>query len=87
MLTHRLLRWHKITEKEFPGGVDLLDLVPKSDSITIDKLVNIGTITTDTCNAAQNVCRLLVEHINDNVNEQDCMQHLRNVWISGEKNL
>ena len=35
------------------------------------------------CNAAQKVRRLLVEHINGNVNEQDCMQHLRNVWIKG----
>ena len=27
--------------------------------------------------------KLLVEHINGHVNEQDCMQHLRNVWING----
>ena len=75
-LKHRLLRWHEITEKEFPGRSDLLDLIPKSDSINIDKLGNRGTITTDTCNAAQKVRRLLVEHIKGNVNKQDCMQHL-----------
>ena len=63
--------------------MDLLDLIPKPDSIDIDKLDNGGTITTDTCNAAQKVRRLLVEHINGTVNEQDCMQHLRNVWING----
>ena len=82
-LKHRLLRWHEITEKEFPGRYDLLELIPKSDSINIDKLGHRGTITTDTCNAAQKVRRLLVEHINGHINEQDCMQHLRNVWING----
>ena len=82
-LKHRLLRWHEITEKEFPGRADLLSLIPKSDSSNIDKLGHRGTITTDTCNAVQKVCCLLVKHINGNVNEQDCLQHLRNVWING----
>ena len=58
-------------------------MIPSSDSINIDKLGKGGTITTDTCNAAQKVRRLLVEYINGTVNEQDCMQHLRNVWING----
>lgn len=58
-------------------------MIPRPDSINIDKLGKGGTITTDTCNAAQKVCHLLVEYINGTVNEQDCMQHLRNVWING----
>ena len=56
---------------------------PQPDSINIEKLGEGGTITTDTCNAAQKVCRLLVEHINGHVNKKDCMQHLRNVRIDG----
>ena len=58
-------------------------MIPSPDSINVDKLGKGGTITTDTCNAAQKVYRLLVEYINGTVNNQDCMQHLRNVWING----
>ena len=58
-------------------------MIPQPDSINIDKLGEGGTITTDTCNAAQKVFRLLVDQINGHVNEQDCMQHIRNVWING----
>ena len=82
-LKHRLTRWRDITKREFPVRPDLLDMIPQPDSINIDKLGEGGTITTDTCNAAQNFCCLLVEHINGHVNEQDCMQHLSNVWING----
>ena len=69
--------------REFNDRPDLLLLIPDPDSINIDNLGDGGTITTDTCNAAQKVRRLLVEYINGTVNEQDCMQHLRNVWING----
>ena len=69
--------------REFTDRPDLLLLIPDPDSINIDKLGDGGTITTDTCNAAQKVCRLLVEYINGTVNEQDCMHHLKNVWING----
>ena len=58
-------------------------MIPQPDSINIGKLGEGGTITTDTCNAAQKVRRLLVEHINGHVNGQDCIHHLRNVWING----
>ena len=78
-----MTRWRDITKVEFPGKPDLLDMTPQTDSINIDKFGEGGTITTDTCNAAQKVCRLLVEHINGHVNEQYCMQHIRNVWING----
>ena len=82
-LKQRLARWKEITKREFPNRPDLLEMIPSPDSINVDKLGKGGTITTDTCNAAQKVRRLLVEYINGTVNEQDCMQHLRNVWING----
>ena len=58
-------------------------MIPQPYSINIDKLGEGGTITTDTCNAAQKVRRLLVEDINGHLNGQYCMQHVRNVWING----
>ena len=70
--------WTWVTDRP-----DLLELIPNQDSINIDKLRDGGTIKTDTCNAAQKILRLLVEHIHGSVNEQDCMQHLSNVWING----
>ena len=69
--------------RKFPDRPDILLLIPNPDRINIDKLGDGGTMTTDTCNAAQKVRQLLVEYINGTVNEQDCMQHLRNVWING----
>ena len=72
-----------MAQREFPDRPDLLELIPSPDSINVDKLVDGGTITTDTCNATQKVRRLLVEHTNGSVNEQDCMQHLCNAWING----
>ena len=81
-LKHCFTRWRDITKREFPSRPDLLDMIPQPDSINIDKLGECGTITTDMCNAAQKVCRFLVEHINVHVNKQDCMQHLRYLWIN-----
>ena len=78
-LNHCLTRWRDISKREFPSRPDLLDMIPQPDRINIDKLGEGGTITTNTYNAAQKVCRFLVEHINGHVNEQDCVQHLRNV--------
>ena len=69
--------------REFTDRPDLLLLIPDPDSINIDKLGDGGTITTYACNLAQKVHRLLVEYINGTVNEQDCMQQLRNAWING----
>ena len=82
-LKDRLKRWKEVTMREFPDRPDLLLLIPYPDSINIDKLGDGGTITTDTCNVSQKVCRLLVEYIHGTVKKQDCMQHLRNVWING----
>ena len=66
---------------------DKVDLIPKPDSISIDKLGNDGVIMTDTCNGAQKLRRVLVDRI-DGARDLDCMNHLRNVWIGGmEKSL
>ena len=82
-LKDRLKRWKEVTMREFTDRPDLLLLIPDPDSINIDKLGDGGTITTDTCNAEHKVRRLLVEYINGTVNEQECMQHIRNVCING----
>ena len=82
-LKDSLKRWKEVTMREFPERPDLLLLIPHPDSINIDNLGDGGTITTDTCNAEQKVFQVLVEYINGNINKQDCMQHLRNVWING----
>ena len=58
-------------------------MIPYPDNIVINKLGDGGTITTDTCNTARKIRRILVKAIYGCVNEQDCMQHLRNVWING----
>ena len=73
----------KFTTREFPDRSDLLNIIPSPDIIDVNKLGDGGTITTDTCNVTRKVRRLLVKSIYGCVNEQDCMQHLRNVWING----
>ena len=78
-----LKRWKEVTMREFPDRPDILLLIPDPDSINIDKLGDGVTITTDTCNAAQKVRRMLVDYTNGTVNKKDFMQHLRNVWING----
>ena len=57
-------------------------MITSPDSIDINKIGDGGTITTDTCNAAHKVRRLLVKHIDGCVNQQECIQHWRNVWIN-----
>ena len=85
-LKDRLKRWKEVTMREFTDRPDLLLLITDPDSINIEKLGDGGTITTDTCHAAQKVSRLLVECINGTVNNQDYIQHLRNVLINGVAN-
>ena len=82
-LKHHLQRWKKVTAREFPDIPDLLDMIPSPDSIDINKIGESVTINTDTCNAARKVQHLLVKAIDGCVNEQDCMQHLQNMWING----
>ena len=82
-LKHHLQRWKQFTAREFPDRSNLLGMIPSPDSIDINKLGGDCTITTDTCKPAHKVRRLLVKHIDGCFNEQDCMQHLRNVWNNG----
>ena len=61
--------------------------VPSVDGIDVAKLSNGGTITTDTCNSAQKLRRILIEKI-PGAFDFDCMHHLRNIWFGAmEKKL
>ena len=82
-MKHRLRRWRETTAREFPDRPDLLQHIPDPSSISVDKLGNDGLINTDTCNTALKTRRLLVEEIEGTVHEQDCMNHLRCVWLNG----
>ena len=59
---------------------DNIDLVPEADKIDVAKLCNGANITTDTCNVAQKLRRILVETIGGCC-EFDCMHHLCTVWF------
>ena len=72
--------------------------IPPAEDLCITKMADHGTITTDTCNGARKLARLLKLAIkekceaNDNMTDDqinifvlDCWNHLRNVWI-GEMN-
>jgi hypothetical protein len=76
---HRLRQLHNLLNEKYP---DYSHDIPSPDVIDIQKLGHGGCITTDTCNQAQKVQRLLSEHIPASFN-YDCMNHLRNVWFCG----
>ena len=60
-------------------------MIQLQDAIDVLKLNNGGCITTDTCNAAQKTCHILVKFINDIggiVYKQDCYHHLWCVHIN-----
>jgi hypothetical protein len=89
-----LTQWREATEKLYPDHQDLLEKIPKASELSMAKLRLFGSFTTtDTCNAAQKLRRILNEHITNVAKEQgyseseiktyeaDCWQHLRNVWI------
>jgi hypothetical protein len=71
---------HRLTRVQECIGDEFLYLLPTEDGISIDKLGQLGTITTDTCNNAQKQRKLLSQKIQGKVIEQDCHHHLRNVW-------
>ena len=80
LLKTRLDCLHEVLKGEFPKHIHSL---PTSDSIDIAKLGSGGAITTDTCNAALKTRRILVEKVQGDVHEMDCMHHLRNVHLNG----
>ena len=71
---------HRLTRVRECIGDEMLHLLPTEDGISIDKLGQLGTITTDTCNNAQKQRQLLSQIIQGEVIEEDCHHHLRNVW-------
>ena len=58
-------------------------MIPDPKEIRIEKLGLGGSVNTDTCAAAQKERRLIVQKIGGRCHEQDCWNHLRNVWING----
>ena len=75
-----------MTSRELPDRPELLDLLPNEDDIDIAELGHGGSITTDTCNAARKMRRLLasvIESKQGTVYEQDCFHHLRCLWVNG----
>lgn len=68
---------HKFLDESYPSNSHLL---PSPEDIDIQKLSHGGLITSDICNQAQKVRRLLVALVDGSYN-YDCMNHLRNVWL------
>ena len=73
-LRDHVQRWKHVTTREFTDRYYLLDMIPSADRIAINKLGDGGTNTTDTCNAACKLRRLLVKAIGGCVNERECMK-------------
>ncbi len=83
--------WRIVLERLYPSRQDLLDMIPQSQALTLDKLANDGMVSTDTCNTARKTRRLLCKAIrmvaieqglreeSINIMENDCWNHLRNV--------
>ena len=69
-------------------------MIPESNQLLLTKLTQDGMVSTDTCNTAHKTQRLLCEVIKNlgfekgmseddiHVLENDCWNHLRNVWFS-----
>ncbi len=56
-LKHRLTQLKEVMAELFP---ECIDVVPCEKDIDINKLGDSGQITSDTCNAAQKIQRILV---------------------------
>ena len=71
-----------------PYFPDLLVLITSPDRIDIHKNLAHSVWTTDTCHNATLVGTISVENFGDGVLQQDCQNHLWNVWVCGlEKEL
>jgi hypothetical protein len=83
-LKHRLNRVREVLDEVSPGNSLQ---IPSADGIDVEKLSRGGTITTDTCNTAQKLRRILIDAI-PRAFDFDCMHHLRNIWFGNmEKKL
>jgi hypothetical protein len=65
-----LANWIKTTAEMFPDCADLLDLIPKPNSMCVSKLLK-GMVSTDTCNTAQLTRSTIIEHIYRICRERD----------------
>lgn len=83
-MKHRLNRVREVLDEVSPGNSLQ---IPSADGIDVEKLSRGGTITTDTCNTAQKLRRILIGAI-PGAFDFDCMHHLRNIWFGNmEKKL
>jgi hypothetical protein len=85
--------WRIVLKRLYPSCQDLLDMIPQLQALTLAKLANDGMVSTDTCNTARKKICLLCKAIRTvaieqgfreesiNVMENDCWNHLRNVWF------
>ena len=71
-LKHQLLRLIEELKEKCPDSVES---IPTPDGIDVNKLGDGGVVMTDTCNAAQKIRCILLEHI-DGALDLDCMNHL-----------
>ena len=68
----------EVIDDKFPGNSHL---VPSEDTIDTSKLGHGATVTTDTCNAAQKLRRILSGLIPGVCYKYDYMHHICNVWF------
>ena len=80
-MKYRLTSVRSVLDELYPGNSKL---VPSPDQIDKSKFGSGAVFNTDTCAAAQKLCRILVEACVGSY-DFDCMHHLRNVWFGGVK--
>ena len=76
-LKNRLVSLRKIMDEKYP---DHSTEVPSPDQIDMNKMGQGGLFTTDNCNTARKIRRILTVGVPGSY-EFDCMHHLRNVWF------
>jgi hypothetical protein len=84
---------NEVSKRLYPSRQDLFIMIPQLQALTLAKLANDGMVSMDTCNTACKTRRLLCEAIRTvaieqglreesiNVMENDCWNHLHNVWF------
>ena len=82
-----LENWKTVLQREYPDFD--AEYLPSKTELDLAKLGDGGVITSDTCNQAALFRRILVDKIMEKAGvgavciEQDCTNHLRNVWVKG----
>ena len=71
-----------------PDCPDLLVIILSTDGIDIQKILAHSVWTTDTLYAVTLVCKMDVEKFGNGLLQQECHNHLQNLWVGGlEKEL